>query len=83
LADPLGGVKPRAELHIARVAGKACGYLAITKAKGDWGKDILALPAGLDALDARELDFVKVEEIRLLYVAATPAAIGALWSTHS
>jgi ATP-dependent helicase/nuclease subunit A len=73
LADPLGGVKPRAELHIARVAGKACGYLAITKAKGDWGKDILALPAGWDALEARELDFVKAEEIRLLYVAATRA----------
>ena len=73
LADPLGGVKPRAELHIVRDAGKARGYLAITKPKGDWGKDILALPAGWDALEASELHFVRAEETRLLYVAATRA----------
>jgi ATP-dependent helicase/nuclease subunit A len=73
LADPLGGVKPRADLHIVRDAGKANGYLAITKPKGDWGKDILALPAGWDALEATELDFVRAEETRLLYVAATRA----------
>jgi ATP-dependent helicase/nuclease subunit A len=73
LADPLGGVKPRADLHIAREAGRARGYLPITKAKGDWGKDILGLPAGWDALEASELDFVRAEETRLLYVAATRA----------
>jgi ATP-dependent helicase/nuclease subunit A len=73
LADPLGGVRPRVDLHIVREAGKARGYLAITKAKGDWGKDILALPAGWDAFEANELDFVRAEEFRLLYVAATRA----------
>jgi len=73
LADPLGGVKMRAELQIAREAGTARGYLAITKAKGDWGKEILALPAGWDTRSATELSFVAAEETRLLYVAATRA----------
>jgi len=73
LADPLGGVKPRADLHIEREAGKARGYLAITKAKGEWGKEIIALPSGWDTLQAAELGFVTAEEIRLLYVAATRA----------
>ena len=73
LADPLGGVKPRADLHIAREAGGAHGYLTITKAKGDWGKDILGLPAGWDAFEASELNFLRAEETRLLYVAATRA----------
>jgi ATP-dependent helicase/nuclease subunit A len=73
LADPLGGVKPRADLHIEREAGKARGYLAITKAKGEWGKEIIALPSGWDTLQSAELGFVTAEETRLLYVAATRA----------
>jgi len=73
LADSLGGVKPRADLHIVREAGKACGYLAITKAKGEWGKDTIALPSGWDILQSQELGFVVAEETRLLYVAATRA----------
>jgi ATP-dependent helicase/nuclease subunit A len=73
LADPLGGVKPRADIRIIRSGRGAYGYFAVTKARGDYAVDVIAHPHGWDQLAQEELEFVKAEELRLLYVASTRA----------
>ncbi len=73
LADPLGGVKARADVRILRDGTRAVGYLPITRPVGDWGRQLLAEPAGWADHEAAELAYVTAEEHRLLYVAATRA----------
>jgi ATP-dependent helicase/nuclease subunit A len=73
LADPLGGVRARADVRILRDGARAIGYLPITRPIGDWGRQLLGEPAGWADHEAAELAYVTAEEHRLLYVAATRA----------
>ena len=73
LADPLGGVKTRADIRVVHEGARARGYFRITRQRGDWGVTLLAEPEGWDAHEAAELEYVRAEETRLLYVAATRA----------
>jgi ATP-dependent helicase/nuclease subunit A len=73
LADPLGGVKPRADVRILREDGHARGYLRITRKIGEFGRRLLAEPAGWAEHEREELAYVEAEERRLLYVASTRA----------
>ena len=73
LADHLGGVKARADIRILRDGTRAVGYLPITRPFGEWGRHLLAEPAGWADHEAAELAYVTAEEHRLLYVAATRA----------
>ena len=71
LADPLAGVKPRADLHIVREGNRATGYFQVTRSKGEFASEILAEPEGWAAHESTELAYVSAEELRLLYVACT------------
>jgi hypothetical protein len=73
LADPLGGVKARADIRVVREGAQARGYFQMTRRRGDWGVTLLAEPEGWGAHEAAELEYVRAEETRLLYVAATRA----------
>jgi ATP-dependent helicase/nuclease subunit A len=73
LADPLGGVAARADVRILREGGRARGYLQITRRVGEFGRLLLAEPAGWAEHEAEELAYVEAEERRLLYVAGTRA----------
>ena len=73
LADPLGGVEERADIRVVRDGPRAEGYLRVTRPRGEWGKELVALPERWDEHEAAELDYVRAEERRLLYVAATRA----------
>ena len=72
LADPLTGPVIKAGLRILRNEDGAEGYLKITKSAG-WGEEVVAHPQGWRSHEETELEFVKAEELRLLYVAATRA----------
>ena len=73
LADPCGGLKPRADVRIERRGDTALGWFKIVK-KFDSGAAItLGEPADWAAHEAAELPFLEAEETRLLYVAATRA----------
>jgi len=73
LADPLGGVTARADVRILRDGMRAVGFLPITRPLGEWGRELLAEPAGWAEHEREELAYVEAEERRLLYVAATRA----------
>jgi ATP-dependent helicase/nuclease subunit A len=73
LADPLGAARKTADVRIVRDGATARGYLAISKAVGEFGSQVIAHAEGWDDHQARELAFVEAEETRLLYVAATRA----------
>ncbi len=73
LADPLGGVTPRADARILREGGQARGYLRITRKIGEHGRRLLGEPAGWAGHEREELAYVEAEERRLLYVAGTRA----------
>jgi ATP-dependent helicase/nuclease subunit A len=73
LADPLGGVAPRADVRILREDGPARGYLRITRRIGEFKRILLAEPIGWAEHEREELAYVEAEERRLLYVAGTRA----------
>jgi ATP-dependent helicase/nuclease subunit A len=73
LADPLGGVEPRADVRIVRDGGRAQGFLQATRTLGEFGRRPLAEPAGWAEHEREELAYVEAEEKRLLYVATTRA----------
>ena len=73
LADPLGGVKERAERRIVREGTRAVGYFQVMRPIGEWGRQVVAEPADWARLEAEEFEYVRAEENRLLYVAATRA----------
>ena len=74
LADPQGGVRPRADIHIERDGLHARGWLKIVrKSEGSWAETLLGEHADWAAHEAAELPYVEAEEHRLLYVAATRA----------
>ena len=71
LADPLAGVRPRADIHILREGNRARGYLQVMRRKGEYQSEVLAEPEGWTAHEEAELTYVTAEELRLLYVACT------------
>ena len=72
LVDPFGGFKPRVDIRIIRDGLTARGFFSITREFG-WTKKVIAEPAGWDAYEADEQQYLAAEESRLLYVAATRA----------
>jgi ATP-dependent helicase/nuclease subunit A len=74
LADPAGGVKARADVHIERGGLHARGWLKIVrKSEFSYAEPVIAEHADWATHEANELPYVVAEEDRLLYVAATRA----------
>jgi ATP-dependent helicase/nuclease subunit A len=74
LADPLGGVRARVDVHIERVELKAHGWLKLVRQSGtSYAETLLGKHADWSAHEAAELPYLQAEEDRLLYVAATRA----------
>lgn len=83
LANPGNHKVFEPDLHVARSAGGAEGYLVIGKTKNDYGNvEILALPPDWERKGAEELKYRDAEYIRLLYVAATRARNVLVVSTY-
>ena len=66
-------MKARADVRILRDGARAVGYLPITRPFGEWGRHLLAEPAGWGDHEVAELAYETAEEHRLLDVAATRA----------
>ncbi len=74
LADPGGGAKLWADVHIERTGLKATGWLKIVrKSEGSFAAKVIAEHVDWPAHEAQELPYLQAEEDRLLYVAATRA----------
>lgn len=74
LADPLGGVKARVDVHIERSEPNARGWLKLVRrSETSYAETLLAEHADWSAHEAAELPYLQAEEDRLLYVAATRA----------
>ncbi|MCG3196163.1 MAG: RecBCD enzyme subunit RecB [bacterium] len=76
LADPTGGGKDHpVEIHVDRAGDRTRGYLAVFSPPNRFGGkgSILAHPEDWERIENLEKSFLKAEEIRLLYVAATRA----------
>ena len=74
LADPLGGVKARVDVHIARSDLNPRGWLKLVRrSETSYAETVLGEHADWDAHEAAELRYLQAEEDRLLYVAATRA----------
>lgn len=74
LADPLGGVKPRVDLHIERAGLKARGWLKLVRrSETSYAETLLGEHVDWDTHEAAELPYLQAEGDRLLYVAATRA----------
>ncbi|MCC6863001.1 MAG: UvrD-helicase domain-containing protein [Bryobacterales bacterium] len=71
LADPLAGVRPRADVRIVREGNRATGYFQLTRDRGEFQTEVVAEPQGWAAHEAAELGYLNAEELRLLYVACT------------
>jgi ATP-dependent helicase/nuclease subunit A len=71
------------DLHVARTAQSAEGYLVIDKTKDDYGnRETLALPPEWGSKGPEEEKYRDAEYIRLLYVAATRAKNVLVISTY-
>jgi ATP-dependent helicase/nuclease subunit A len=87
LADPTGFSVHKPVLHVDRAQGRIRGYLAIYGAsdndKKKWQKpQPLACPPGWADIAKEEEQFLRAEELRLRYVAATRAASLLVISTR-
>jgi ATP-dependent helicase/nuclease subunit A len=75
LADPYDTSSTRfgPEFHVSRAEGEPFLALPVSKPKGPFAREIIAEPIGWAEDEAEEARFLKGEELRLLYVAATRA----------
>jgi ATP-dependent helicase/nuclease subunit A len=75
LADPCGGFKPRADVHIHRTGLTAQGWFkVVNKIEGrSWGGTTLGEHADWPDHETAEMPYLHAEHDRLLYVAATRA----------
>ncbi|MDQ0917575.1 exodeoxyribonuclease V subunit beta [Paenibacillus sp. V4I5] len=73
LACPCGESDHDATEYIDRTVDPAVGYFTISQQKSEFVKETLAWPAGWEAMNLREREFMNAEKNRLLYVAATRA----------
>ncbi len=71
LAAPFGKWQPPVDLHIDRAKDRVQGYLAIYEDSESRHPKLLACPAGWDDYVEEERRFIRAEQTRLLYVAAT------------
>ena len=73
LADPYGASEHEIDRHIDRSGDEVLGYLAIFAEGNAYGRrgELLAHPAGWELLADKERGFLRAEELRLAYVAAT------------
>jgi ATP-dependent helicase/nuclease subunit A len=84
LADPGGGPRLWADVHIERTGLKATGWLKIVrKSEGSFAGKLIAEHADWPAHEAAELPYLQAEEDRLLYVAATRARRTLVVSTST
>lgn len=72
LADAAASDNP-ITIHIDRRKQPVHGYLKITRIKGFWQKEEIAVPPKWEEIGAEATRFEEAEEIRLRYVAATRA----------
>ncbi len=77
LADPCGGVRTRVDLRIDRSGDRALGYTRIVRESENDSRsgpaEILGEPGDWPVHEAAEIEFLRAEETRLRYVAATRA----------
>jgi ATP-dependent helicase/nuclease subunit A len=74
LADPFGRGNDRdATIHVDRSKKKTLGYIPVTKKGSGFHSTILAIPPAWKSSREEEKKFLRAEETRLLYVAATRA----------
>src|SRR5262249_30728428 len=74
LADPAGGVSERIDSHIERTGLEARGWFKVVrKSDKPWNGKLLGEHADWPVHEAAERPYLKAEEDRLLYVAATRA----------
>jgi len=71
LACPCGESDHDATQYIDRSSDPAVGYFTISRSLGEYKVEIVAQPAGWEAMNERERLFANAEKDRLLYVAAT------------
>ncbi|MHA6482862.1 UvrD-helicase domain-containing protein [Paenibacillus sp. strain BS8-2] len=71
LACPCGESDHDADSYIDRSGETAKGYFTISRNVGEFKREIVAQPAGWEAMNERERLFANAEKERLLYVAAT------------
>ncbi|MDH4197285.1 MAG: UvrD-helicase domain-containing protein [Candidatus Aminicenantes bacterium] len=77
LAQPVGMKEHEPDHHISRMAGDGAdsggrGYFTFSKSEG-WSKKVISQPAGWAAKAEEERKYLRAEEERLMYVAATRA----------
>ena len=70
LAQPYKAVSQRAEIHIKRQGTEPRGYFVFSHQRG-FQSECLAQPVGWDEYENEELKYLREEENRLVYVAAT------------
>jgi ATP-dependent helicase/nuclease subunit A len=73
LACPCGENDHDADQYIDRSEHPPKGYFTISRKKGEFQSEMIAQPAGWEAMNQREREFANAEKVRLLYVAATRA----------
>ena len=61
LADPLGGFDPRVDIRIVRDGATARGYFRIEEEWANWGRRLLAEPAGWERLEQEEQAYLQAE----------------------
>jgi ATP-dependent helicase/nuclease subunit A len=80
LADPTKENERKVESHIDRTTGASCGYLRILE-KTRYSVNDLGAPVNWDNFAEIESRFLKAENLRLLYVAATRAGSNLIISS--
>ncbi len=73
LADPCIGSPEGVDIRITRKGDRPLGYLSIGKSAGDRGWELIGHPTDWSKHEGEELAYLKAEEARLRYVAATRA----------
>ena len=75
LADPYDTSPTRfgPDFHVSRTEGEPFLAMPVSKPKGPFAREVIAEPIGWAEDEAEEARFLKGEELRLLYVAATRA----------
>lgn len=75
LADPTGKWNPPVKLHVDRTGEQVRGYMIVHGPKTNFHAPVLAQPVDWEQLAAEEQRFIRAEEQRLMYVAATRAGV--------
>jgi ATP-dependent helicase/nuclease subunit A len=83
LANTSGAYSREPSFHVDRSDDVVRGYLAITKKKGPYQRQPIAIPSNWTGFKDEESKFEEAEEKRLLYVACTRAACQLVLSVAS